>query len=131
MAPFREGLAAYEGGVGADSPDLLETIEGYAAVLDRLGRADEAEALYRRALTIASTRLPPAHADAMDGAQKHAGFLIRQDRPDEALGLVRAELGDLLGQDGRGRDWRTRVRGARPLFARQVEAGWTLAAAAD
>jgi hypothetical protein len=44
---------------------------------------------------------------------------------------VRAELGDLLGQDGRGRDWRTRVRGARPLFARQVEAGWTLAAAAD
>lgn len=128
-APFREGLAAYEGGVGPDSPDLLATIEGYAAVLDRLGRADEAEVLYRRARIIASTRLPPAHADAMAGAQKHAGFLIRQNRPDEALGLVRAELGDLLGQDGRGRDWRTRVRGARPLFARQVEAGWALATA--
>jgi len=127
-APFREGLIAYEGGVGPDSPDLLATIEGYAAVLDRLGRADEAEALYRRASTIASTRLPPAHADSMAGAEKHAGFLIRQDRPDEALGLVRAELGDLLGQDGRGRDWRTRVRGARPLFARQVEASWAVAA---
>ena len=47
-APFREGLAAYEGGVGPDSPDLLDTIEGYAAVLDQLGRADEAEALYQR-----------------------------------------------------------------------------------
>ncbi len=130
-APFREGLATYQAGVGPDSPDLLETIEGYAAVLDQLGRPDEAEVLYRRANLIASRRLPPAHADALDGTQKHAGFLIRQDRPDEALGLVRTELGELLGQDGRGRDWRTRVRGARPLFARQVEAGWALAAATD
>jgi len=130
-APFREGLAIYEAGVGPDSPDLLESIEGYAAVLDRLGRADEAEALYRRAGVIASTRLPPAHADALDGTWQYAGFLIRQGRADEARDRVRTELGELLGQDGRGRDWRTRVRGARPLFARQVEAGWTLAAAAD
>ena len=127
-APFREGLAVYEGGVGPDSPDLLDTIEGYAAVLDQLGRAEEAEALYERSRAIASTRLPPAHADAMAGAEKHAGFLIRRDRADEALGLVRTELGDLLGQDGRGHDWRTRVRGARPLFGRQVEASWAIAA---
>ena len=125
---FREGLAVYEIGVGSDSPDLLDAIEGYAAVLDRLDRADQAEALYRRADVIAATRLPPAHADAMAGAEKHAGFLIGRDRPGEALDRVRAELGDLLGQDGRGRDWRTRVRGARPLFARRVEAGWALAA---
>ncbi|MDZ4319232.1 MAG: tetratricopeptide repeat protein, partial [Phenylobacterium sp.] len=128
---FREGLATYEAGVGPDSPDLLNTLEGYAAVLDQLGRVDEAEALYRRADAIATARLPPAHADAMAGAEKHAGFLIRQDRPGEALERVRTELGELLGQDGRGRDWRTRVRGARPLFGRQVEAGWVLAAAAD
>ena len=64
----------------------------------------------------------------MAGARKHAGFLIRQNRPDEALDLVRAELGDLLGEDARGRDWHTRVRGARPLFGRQIEAGWAVAA---
>ena len=65
----------------------------------------------------------------MAGTHDYAGFLIRHDRPHEALVRVRAGLGELLGQDGRGRDWRTRVRGARPLFARQVEAGWRLAAA--
>ena len=42
---------------------------------------------------------------------------------------LKRPFGDLLGQQARGRDWRTRVRGARPLFARQVEAGWALAAA--
>lgn len=130
-APFQQGLAAYQAAVGPDSPDLLATIEGYAAVLDHLGRVDEAEALYQRADTIAGHRLPPAHADSMAGAEKYAGFLIRQDRADEALNRVRAELAELLGQDGRGRDWRTRVRGARPLFARQVEASWVLAASTD
>lgn len=130
-APFREGLAVNEAGVGADSPDLLDTLTGYAAVLDRLGRGDEAEALYRRARTIAGTRLPPAHATALAGTEQYAGFLIHRARSDEALVLVRGGLGDLLGQQARGRDWRTRVRGARPLFARQVEAAWTQAAAAD
>jgi len=130
-APFREGLAVYEAGVGADSPDLLDTLTGYAAVLDRLGRGDEAEGLYRRARAIAGTRLPPAHATALAGTEQYAGFLIHRARSDEALVLVRGGLGDLLGQSARGRDWRTRVRGARPLFARQVEAAWTLAAATD
>ena len=130
-APFREGLAVFEAGVGADSPDLLDTLAGYAGVLDRLGRAPEAEALYQRARTIAGARLPPAHATALSGTELYAGFLINRARSDEALVLVRGGLGDLLGQQARGRDWRTRVRGARPLFARQVEAAWTLAAAAD
>ena len=127
--PFREGLAVYEAGVGPDSPDLLETLMGYAAVLDRLGRGEEAEGLYRRARAIAAGRLPPAHATALAGTEQYAGFLIHRARSDEALVLVRGGLGDLLGQQARGRDWRTRVRGARPLFARQVEAAWTLAAA--
>jgi tetratricopeptide (TPR) repeat protein len=130
-APFREGLAIYEAGVGADSPDLLETLHGYAAVLDRLGRAPEAEGVYRRARAIAHDRLPPAHATALAGTEQYAGFLINRARADEALVLVRGGLGDLLGQQARGRDWRTRVRGARPLFARQVEAAWTQAAATD
>jgi tetratricopeptide (TPR) repeat protein len=128
--PFREGLAVNEAGVGADSPDLLDTLTGYAAVLDRLGRGDEAEGLYRRARTIAGARLPPAHATALAGTEQYAGFLIHRARSDEALVLVRGGLADLLGQQARGRDWRTRVRGARPLFARQVEAAWTQAAAA-
>ncbi|QDH72093.1 tetratricopeptide repeat protein [Brevundimonas sp. M20] len=130
-APFREGLAVYEAGVGADSPDLLDTLTGYAAVLDRLGRAPEAEAQYQRARAIAAAHLPPAHATALSGAEQYAGFLINRARSDEALVLVRGGLSDLLGQQARGRDWRTRVRGARPLFARQVEAAWTLAAASD
>lgn len=130
-APFREGLAVHEAGVGADSPDLLETLTAYAAVLDRLGRGEAAEALYRRARTIAAARLPPAHAIALSGTEQYAGFLIHRARPGEAVSIMREGLGDLLGQQARGRDWRTRVRGARPLFARQVEAAWTLAAAGE
>lgn len=129
--PFQQGLAISEAGLGADSPDLLDTLTGYAAVQDRLGRGEEAEGLYRRARAIAGARLPPAHATALAGTEQYAGFLIHRARSDEALVLVRGGLGDLLGQQARGRDWRTRVRGARPLFARQVEAAWTLAAATD
>lgn len=129
--PFREGLATLEAGIGADSPDLLETLDGYALVLARLGKETEAEALYLRAATIAASRLPPAHADTLATTEHYAAFLVARDRPDEALVRVRAGLNELLGQDVRGRDWRNRVRGAGPLFGRQVEAAWAVSAAAD
>ncbi|MFJ6025399.1 tetratricopeptide repeat protein [Brevundimonas sp. NPDC092305] len=129
--PFRDGLKTLEAGVGADSPDLLESLYGYAAVLDHLGRPEEAEALYDRAAEIASRRLPPAHADGLTGTAQYAGFLIEQGRSQEALDAVRARLAALLTQDARGRDWRMRVRGAQPLFGREVEAAWAVAAAKD
>jgi tetratricopeptide (TPR) repeat protein len=126
-APFRTGLAVFEAGVGLDSPDLLETLNGYAGVLARLGRDEEAEAMYRRGQAISAARLPPAHADARGGTELFAGFLVPGGRSAAALTVVRGGLGDLLGQQGRGSDWRVRVRGARPLFGRQVEAAWALA----
>lgn len=126
-APFRQGLAVFEAGVGPDSPDLLDTLDGYAAVLDRLERPEEAEGLHERSLAIAAARLPPAHSDGLAATEKYAGFLIRRNRPEEALSHVRPQAAALLGPDGRGRDWRTRVSGARTLFARQVEAAWRAA----
>lgn len=130
-APFREGLATLEAGIGADSPDLLETLDGYALVMARLGKDAEAEALYQRAAAIAGSRLPPAHADSLATTEHYAAFLVARDRPGEALVRVRAGLNELLGQDVRGRDWRNRVRGAGPLFGRQVEAAWAVSAATD
>ena len=126
--PFRDGLTVLEASMGSDSPDLLETLTGLAAVTDRLHGPADAEPLYRRARTIMVTRLSPAHADALEASELLAGFLIRHDRSAEALGEVRRSLGALIEEEGHGRDWRSRVRGARPLFGRRVEAAWLEAA---
>ena len=116
-----------EAGVGGDSPDIVDTLGGRAAVLGALGRPEEAEVLFRRVRGITSTRLAPAHPDTLGESSRYAVFLLNHDRPGDALGELRASLGALTAREGGGRDWRTSVRGAGPLFERRVEASWRLA----
>lgn len=125
---FARGLALLEKGMGADSPDIVETLSGYAATLAGLNRSDEAEVYFRRIRTITTARLAPAHPVALSGADGYAAFLLARDRPADALGELRGSLGQLTARSGGGRDWRTAVRGAGPLFERRVEASWRLAA---
>lgn len=65
---------------------------------------------------------------ALSGADGYAAFLLDRDRPAEALGQLRGSLEQLTARSAGGRDWRTAVRGAGPLFERRVEANWRLAA---
>ncbi len=124
---FARGLAVLEKGTGPDSPDLVETLGGYARTLAALQRSDEAEGLFRRVRAITDARLAPAHPEALKGADAYAAFLLDRDRPADALGELRGSLGQLTTRSGGGRDWRTTVRGAGPMFERRVEASWRLA----
>lgn len=129
--PFRQGLAVLEQGIGSDSPDLKETLLGLATTLAEQGQAQEAESLFRRAYRLTYTALGPAHGDTLQTSESLAGFLLRDNRPVEGLSQVRQSLGDLLGEGGRNRDWRSRTRLARPLFGRHVEAAWRVSHAHD
>lgn len=124
---FARGLALLEKGMGPDSPDLVETLSGYAMTLAGLDRPDEAEVYYRRIRAITDARLAPAHPVALSGADGYAAFLLGRNRPAEALDQLRGSLGQLTARSGGGRDWRTTVRGAGPMFERRVEASWRLA----
>jgi tetratricopeptide (TPR) repeat protein len=133
---FALSVRLLEAGLGPDSPDIVDGMSGHAIDLARLGHPDEAEALFRRVRLITTTRLSPSHSDRLDQSDRFATFLLSRDRPDEALEELRSSLAALIGQeaDGQatgGRDWRTSVRGAGPLFERRVEASWRLAAVAD
>ena len=125
---FERGLALLEQGMGAESPDLLDTLAGAASTQAALGRFAEAEALHKRMSLIAAARLAPAHPEGLKGGGAYAAFLLERDRPGDALNELRTSLGPLTSRTSGGRDWRVAVRGARPLFARRVEAGWRLAA---
>lgn len=121
------GLRLMQAGLGADSPDLVVTLDGNATALAELERPAEAEVLYRRARAITVERLSPSHSDLLDQSAAYARFLLRQDRPEEALAEVRGSLTALLAREGRGADWRLSVRGAGPLFGRRVAAAWQVA----
>ncbi len=129
-AQFAAGLHAQEAGLGLDSPDLVETLGGYGRTLAALNRPAEAEAQFLRARTIAATRLAAAHPIGLDQSGLYAGFLLDQNRPAEALAELRGSLGTLVGQGSGGRDWRTSIKGAGPLFEQRVQADWRLANAA-
>lgn len=136
VVAFVEGQRLLEAGLGTDSPDIVDTLSGHAQALAALGRADEAEGLFQRVRAITTARLAPAHPDTLSEAGAYAAFLIRRERPGDALTTLRRSLaaligggdpGDLGGGKSGGRDWRTSVRGAGPLFERRVEASWDLA----
>lgn len=132
---FAAGLHIQEAGLGPDSPDLMETLGGYARTLARLDRPAEAEPLFLRARTIAATRLAAGHPDALSESGFYAGFLLDQNRPAEALAELRGSIGTLIGSSAEGdasggRDWRTSIKGAGPLFEQRVQADWRLASAA-
>lgn len=125
---FAMAVPVMEAGLGADSPDIVDSLSGYARVLAALDRPEEAETLYRRVHVITTSRLAPAHPDTLGESRNYAAFLLDQGRPGDALGELRASLGALIGSESGGRDWRTSVRGAGPLFQGRVEAAWQVAA---
>jgi serine/threonine-protein kinase len=57
---FRRALALREKALGPDHPELVEVLEGYAAVLRQIDRPEEAARLQQRAKAIRDRPAPPA-----------------------------------------------------------------------
>ena len=86
----------------AEQPDLLAEILGYFGnVRLRLGQFDEAEGLYRQALTLRRQVHGSAHPDVADAMNALARVLLERDDP-EALELMEEALRQrrrFLGED--------------------------------
>lgn len=63
-AGFERAWAAWQALGAAHGPDALNTLNNWAALALREGRAEEAEALFRQALALRRAHLPPSAAQA-------------------------------------------------------------------
>jgi len=99
----REGLAFRERTLGPDDPAVggaLIAIADYVA--EDSARADEAEALYRRGLTIQRQALGDRHLTLVHGLGNLAYLLFMRGRYDEALAMMQEVLAlreELLGPE--------------------------------
>ena len=93
---LREALAIYSGR-DSSGPSANATRLRLADMIsqDRDDR-DEAEALYRRAVSDLRARLGPEHPRAMYAANDYAGFLTMHGRVREAEPIVRANLDGMV-----------------------------------
>ena len=62
-ALYKRALAIREKALGADHPDVAETLYNLAVVYRPQGKYADAEALYKRALAIREKALGPDHPD--------------------------------------------------------------------
>jgi serine/threonine protein kinase/tetratricopeptide (TPR) repeat protein len=88
LAHKREAIAILEGAYGPDHLDLVTLLGTAANVHAIVGRRREAEALFERALTIASAALGREHRRTRSVARRYADFLFDEGRPDEAEALL-------------------------------------------
>ena len=85
----------------AESPDALSNMQNLAVVLDRLGRADEAEQRFRQSIALRSERLGDSGALAAAKLQ-FARMLIVRGQFDEAerlLGRASRMMARFVGED--------------------------------
>ncbi|MFN3304261.1 MAG: protein kinase domain-containing protein [Roseateles sp.] len=86
-AAYQEAWRIWERVAATTSADALNTLNNWAALSLRQGRADEAERLFRQALTLRQQHLPPSAALA--ALQNNLGkLLLRRGATDEALPLL-------------------------------------------
>ena len=103
---YRTAVAAAEQDTDVDHVGLIGTVLSLANVLDRADRAEEAEATYLRAITLAE---PTASAD---------------ERDRQALGVALFTLGRMYKERGRTDDAIDRLEQARGTVATtDVEGG--------
>lgn len=86
-AAYQEAWDIWKRVAATTSADALNTLNNWAALALRQGRADEAERLFRLALTLRQQHLPPSAALA--ALQNNLGkLLLRRGATDEALPLL-------------------------------------------
>ncbi|MEM6990788.1 MAG: serine/threonine-protein kinase [Myxococcota bacterium] len=99
---YRAARLEYEGALevatelfGEQHPSLGPILDGLAYTGRELGRAPEAEALYRRALSLYQTNLGPQSAKASGALNNLAGWFLREGRTEDALETYRSGLAAL------------------------------------
>ncbi len=70
--------------LGSEHPDVVRSLNGLASVLSSKGDYDEAESLYREALTMRRNLLGPEHIDEGWSLYSLASVLSRKGDYDEA-----------------------------------------------
>ena len=80
---LRRVLRLQEAGLGLSHPDVANTLNELAVVCDRLGRPDEAEFLYRRALGIARRTLEPDHPYIVTSLEHLSNLYRAQGKPEK------------------------------------------------
>ncbi len=118
---LRRVLRLQEAGLGLSHPDVANTLNDLAVVCDRLGRPDEAEFLYRRALGIARRTLEPDHPyiatslENLSNLYRAQGKLekIREGR-SSGSGLPELEVADEVGEEVVGPDVMSRPETPAP-----------------
>lgn len=91
---LRRVLKLQEAGLGLAHPDVANTLNDLAVVCDNLGRQDEAEFLYRRALGIARRTLEPGHPYIVTSLENLSSLYRAQGKPEK---LEKIREGWLLG----------------------------------
>ena len=76
-------LKLQEADLGLAHPDVANTLNGLAVVCDNLGRPDEAEFLYRRALGIARRTLEPGHPYIVTSLENLSSLYRVQGKPEK------------------------------------------------
>lgn len=118
--------------LGEMHPDTANSLNGLAAAERALGRRDEAEGLYRRALRIKLAMLPRGDRDRVIGTWSLASVIAEDAaRAGEARALYRTAADEALAAQGRHADYdraaRAELRSFAPIFIGQVRTAWTLA----
>ena len=80
---LRRVLRLQEAGLGLSHPDVAHTLNDLAVVCDHLGRPDEAEFLYRRALGIARRTLEPDHPYIATSLENLSNLYRTQGKPEK------------------------------------------------
>ncbi|OYX17223.1 MAG: hypothetical protein B7Z07_00310 [Sphingomonadales bacterium 32-67-7] len=117
--------------LGEMHPDTANSLNGLAAAERALGRREEAEGLYRRALRIKLAMLPVGDRDRVIGAWSLASVIAEDGaRAGEARALYRTAAAEALTAQGRHADYdraaSAELRSYAPIFTGQVRAAWTL-----
>ena len=94
---LRRVLWLQEAHYGVAHPEVAKTLNDLGVVCDILGRPDEAEFLYRRALGLARTTLPVGHSYISTSLQNLSDLYESQGRPERVALIddsesLRAEL---------------------------------------
>jgi hypothetical protein len=82
---LRQAAALQEAQLGAEHPDLANTLNNLGIVCERRGHPDDAEACYRRAYAIASSRLRPDDPLVLTSRQNLRDFCAATGRPFEPV----------------------------------------------
>lgn len=87
---LRHAARIQEAELGPLHPDLANTLNNLAIVAEKTGRLDDAEALYRRAVAIATTSLPAGHPMIAASRENLDAFCLARGLPIDPPAVVTA-----------------------------------------